>query len=64
MFWRRHEAIQAALRSLPDSARRAAQVRGGTVALLDAAEAPSPRASRGSNAILLELLRHSPEARR
>lgn len=56
-FWARHEAMQVPLTSLEESVRLAAGVSGGTVVLMDAADATSSGASGDSNAILRELVR-------
>lgn len=55
-FWERRARMQARLTSLADAVREAAEVRSGTVALVDAADATSSGAPGDSNAILRELL--------
>ena len=56
-FWKHHETMQVPLTSLADSVRLAAEIRSGTVVMMDAADATSSGASGDSNAILRELLR-------
>ncbi|MFP6766459.1 MAG: MlrC C-terminal domain-containing protein, partial [Planctomycetaceae bacterium] len=56
-FWRHHEKMQVPLTSLEHSVQNASQVTGGTVVLMDAADATSSGASGDSNAVLRELLR-------
>ena len=57
-FWKHHEKMQMPLTGLEESVRRAAaSVMDGTVAMMDAADAPSSGASGDSNAILRELIR-------
>lgn len=56
-FWKHHERMQVPLTSREESVRSAAAVRGGTVVMMDAADAPSSGASGDSNAILRELIR-------
>lgn len=58
-FWKHHEKMQVPLTSLADSVRLAAEVRSGTVVMMDAADATSSGASGDSNAILRELLRQN-----
>ncbi|MFO0804177.1 MAG: M81 family metallopeptidase [Gemmataceae bacterium] len=55
-FWERRTLMQARLTPLADAVREAADVRGGTVALVDAADATSSGAPGDSNAILRELI--------
>jgi microcystin degradation protein MlrC len=55
-FWERRSLMQAQLTPLVDAVREAAEIRGGTVALVDAADATSSGAPGDSNAILRELL--------
>lgn len=55
-FWTDHERMRVPLVSLDEMARRLQQHRGGTVALVDAADATSSGASGDSNAILRTLL--------
>jgi microcystin degradation protein MlrC len=57
VFWRHHEKMQVPLTSLSDAVRQAKEATGGTVVLMDAADAPSSGASGDSNAILRELTR-------
>ncbi|MSR81380.1 MAG: M81 family peptidase [Candidatus Latescibacteria bacterium] len=57
LFWKHHESMQVPLTSLAESVRLAAGVRGGTVVMMDAADATSSGASGDSNAILAELIR-------
>jgi len=56
-FWKHHQRMQVPLVSLEQSVRLAAEVRSGTVVMMDAADATSSGASGDSNAILRELLR-------
>ena len=56
LFWQHHEKMQVPLTGLEDAVRRAAAVTGGTVALMDAADATSSGASGDSNAIVRELI--------
>lgn len=58
-FWKHHDKMQVPLTSLADSVRLAAEVRSGTVVMMDAADATSSGASGDSNAILRELLRQN-----
>lgn len=55
-FWEQRSLMQARLTPLAEGVREAAAVRGGTVALVDAADATSSGAPGDSNAILRELL--------
>lgn len=55
-FWERRERMQAELTPLAEAVRQASLVSGGTVALVDAADATSSGAPGDSNAILRELL--------
>ena len=55
-FWERRERMQARLIPLAEAVREAAEVRTGTVAMVDAADATSSGAPGDSNAILRELL--------
>lgn len=55
-FWTDHERMRVPLVNLDEMARRLQQHRGGTVALVDAADATSSGASGDSNAILRTLL--------
>jgi microcystin degradation protein MlrC len=54
-FWSVREQLQAHLTPLAEAVRQAAEVRSGTVVLVDAADATSSGASGDSNAILHEL---------
>ena len=54
-FWAVRERLQARLTPLAEAVREAAAVAGGTVVLVDAADATSSGASGDSNAILREL---------
>jgi len=56
LFWERRAAMQARLTPLAEAVSQAMAVQGGTVALVDAADATSSGASGDSNAILRELL--------
>lgn len=56
-FWKHHTKMQVPLTSLVDSVRQAAEIKSGTVVMMDAADATSSGASGDSNAILAELLR-------
>lgn len=56
-FWRNHEKMRVPLTSLSDAVRQTAEVKQGTVVLMDAADATSSGASGDSNAILKELVR-------
>lgn len=56
-FWKHHHKMQVALTPLDESIRQAAQVRSGTVILMDAADATSSGASGDSNAIIREVRR-------
>lgn len=58
-FWRHHEKMQVPLTSLEDAVRFAAEVKSGTVVMMDAADATSSGASGDSNAILREAVRQS-----
>jgi microcystin degradation protein MlrC len=55
-FWQQRQRMQARLTALPESVRLAAATTGGTVALVDAADATSSGAPGDSNAILRELI--------
>jgi microcystin degradation protein MlrC len=55
-FWERRAKMQARLTPLAEAVHEAAAVTGGTVAMVDAADATSSGASGDSNAILRELL--------
>jgi microcystin degradation protein MlrC len=55
-FWGDRAAMQAPLVSLEEAVRQAKAVTGGTVILIDAADAPSSGASGDSNAILRALI--------
>lgn len=58
LFWPHRARMQAKLTSVADAVREAATLIGqGTVALVDAADAPSSGASGDSNVVLRELLR-------
>lgn len=54
-FWQVRERLQARLTPLAEAVRQAAATTGGTVVLVDAADATSSGASGDSNAILREL---------
>ncbi|MEZ6050967.1 MAG: M81 family metallopeptidase [Planctomycetaceae bacterium] len=56
-FWKHHEKMQVPLTSLAEAVRQAAQVKSGTVVMMDAADATSSGASGDSNAILREAVR-------
>jgi len=56
-FWKHHEKMEVPLISLEDAVRLAAEVRSGTVVMMDAADATSSGASGDSNAILHEAIR-------
>ncbi len=55
-FWERREKMQARLTPLAEAVRQASAVMGGTVVMVDAADATSSGAPGDSNAILCELL--------
>jgi microcystin degradation protein MlrC len=55
-FWSHHTRMQVPLLSLPQAADRIKQHRGGTLGLVDAADATSSGASGDSNAVLRMLL--------
>jgi microcystin degradation protein MlrC len=55
VFWANHERMQVALVSLEEMARIAREQRGGTLGLVDAADATSSGASGDSNAIVRHL---------
>ena len=55
-FWEHHAWMQVPLNTLEESVRLAAAETGGTVAMVDAADAPSSGASGDSNAILRALM--------
>ncbi|MFM7071275.1 MAG: M81 family metallopeptidase [Planctomycetota bacterium] len=57
LFWRDHERMRVPLTSLEESVRRAAEVKQGTVVMMDAADATSSGASGDSNAIIRETIR-------
>ncbi len=56
-FWKHHSKMQVPLTSLVESVRQAAEIKSGTVVMMDAADATSSGASGDSNAILGELIR-------
>lgn len=56
IFWRHHEKMRVPLTSLADSVRQAAEVKSGTVIMMDAADATSSGASGDSNAIIREVV--------
>lgn len=56
-FWSNHQAMQMPLVSLSEMSTRLRGSKGGTTAIVDAADATSSGASGDSNAILRELLR-------
>ncbi|MDB5338410.1 MAG: microcystin degradation protein MlrC [Planctomycetaceae bacterium] len=56
-FWKHHSKMQVPLTSLTESVRQAAEIKSGTVVMMDAADATSSGASGDSNAILGELIR-------
>jgi microcystin degradation protein MlrC len=56
IFWEHHDKMQAPLTSLDDAVRIAHETTGGTVVLVDAADATSSGASGDSNAILRKLI--------
>ncbi len=57
LFWKHHSQMQVPLTSLAESVRQAAELKSGTVVMMDAADATSSGASGDSNAILGELMR-------
>ena len=56
-FWNHHSKMQVPLTGLAESVRQAAELKSGTVVMMDAADATSSGASGDSNAILAELIR-------
>lgn len=56
-FWNHHERMQVPLTSLAEAVRLAAQVKSGTVVMMDAADATSSGASGDGNSILWEVVR-------
>lgn len=56
LFWEHHEKMHVPLVSLDEMARSAMEPSGGTIALVDAADATSSGASGDSNAILRALM--------
>lgn len=56
LFWEHHESMRMPLVSLDEMARIANTHKGGTIALVDAADATSSGASGDSNAILRRLM--------
>lgn len=56
-FWGNHQSMQVPLVSLEEMSRQLHDTTGGTVGLVDAADATSSGASGDSNAVLRELLR-------
>jgi microcystin degradation protein MlrC len=56
VFWEHHESMFQSLVSLEEAVRQTLGERGGTVILMDAADAPSSGASGDSNAVLRALL--------
>jgi microcystin degradation protein MlrC len=63
LFWEHHEKMRVPLVSLDEMARIAREPSGGTIALVDAADATSSGASGDSNAILRALMTASYEGR-
>lgn len=55
-FWKHRERMQVPLTSIPDAVRIANETQGGTVVLVDAADATSSGASGDSNAIFRALV--------
>lgn len=56
LFWEHHETMRQSLVSLEEAVRLTLAETGGTVILMDAADAPSSGASGDSNAVLRALL--------
>lgn len=57
LFWKHHEKMRVPLTSLTDSVKLAAEIKEGTVVMMDAADATSSGASGDSNAIIREIVR-------